>query len=58
MKGMLSNQEFLAAHNPVTITHKDGTAYATTRGGKYTINYWHQHLDGSWTNYHCKTIYR
>lgn len=32
------------------------TKLAYIQFGKYTVNYYRQELDGSWTNYICKTL--
>lgn len=54
MKGQISNEEFLSKYP--NAEKNVSTNKAVTRYGKYTINYWIQHEDGSWTNYDCKTI--
>jgi hypothetical protein len=35
------------------VSYPNKTAWV--RYGKYTINYYIQHTDGSWTNTHCHT---
>ena len=56
MIGQYSNKEFQSMLTSVRgqLDPVRGTAWI--RYGKYTINYYQQHSDGSWTNYDCKTI--
>jgi len=51
--GQLTDEEFKRFYPNARINTNSNTA--TTKGGKYTINFWMQHADGSWTNYDCKT---
>lgn len=53
IQGQLTHEQFLTSYPQARINAHAGTAI--TLYGKYTVNYWHQHSDGSWTNYDCKT---
>ena len=56
MKGMYTDQEFRRMYERATAKGNYTTGRAWTKNG-HTINYYHQHTDGSWTNYDCKTKY-
>ena len=49
MIGQRSKEDFAKQYGK---QHED---HAVIRYGKYTLNYWTQHEDGSWTNYNCET---
>ena len=53
MVGQLTDMEFRTKYPTAMIRNDSRTAI--TYYGKYTINYWIQHEDYSWTNYDCKT---
>lgn len=57
MQGRYSEQEFFKKYDHAQykkIRLSEGLAWI--RHG-YTINYYHRHPDGSWTNYDCRTSY-
>ena len=58
MTGQYTNEEFLAMYDKAGIGRR-GINPLTKRAwicyGRYTVNYYVQHEDGSWTNYDCKT---
>lgn len=59
MIGQYSNEEFEAMVEKAGIMRAKinyPNKTAVIRYGRETHNYYHQHSDGSWTNYDCKTI--
>ena len=53
MTGQLSDQEFIDQYPNAQMYHRNGSRFAITTYGKYTVNYWIQYPDASWTNYNC-----
>lgn len=59
MKGQYTDSEFTQMLKKAGAMRSDMDYTSKTawiQFGKYTINYYLQESDGSWTNYDCKTI--
>lgn len=54
--GMYSNEEMLSMDNIISSVASMKNGLIVRKIGS-TVNYYKKEMDGSWTNYNCRTVY-